>query len=123
MDMLGENIKRMRLSRGLKQTELASVVYTAQNHISQIELGKVEPSVDLLRRIAEALSCRVSELLEESGSAPEDIERAARIVRENDFIRKLVFMMDDMPPADLAEAVRFIADKKELAELRKLKGA
>jgi transcriptional regulator with XRE-family HTH domain len=121
--MLGENIKRMRLSRGLKQTELSNAVYTSQNHISQIESGKVEPSVDLLRRIAAALSCRVSELLEESGDAPEDFARAARIVRQNDFIRKLVFMMDEMSPADLADAVRFVADKKELAELRKLKGA
>jgi transcriptional regulator with XRE-family HTH domain len=121
--MLGENIKRIRLLRGLKQTELANIVYTSQNHISQIELGKVEPSVDLLRRIAEALSCRISELLEESASAPEDVERAAYIVRQNEFIRKLVFMMDDMSPADLAEAVRFVADKKELTELRKSKGA
>jgi transcriptional regulator with XRE-family HTH domain len=121
--MLGENIKRIRLSQGLKQTELAGIVFTSQNHISQIELGKVEPSVDLLRRIADALSCRVSELLEESGNTPEDVERAARIVRQNDFVRKLVLMVDDMSPADLAEAVRFIADKKELAELRKLKGA
>jgi transcriptional regulator with XRE-family HTH domain len=121
--MLGENIKRIRLSRGLKQTELASAVYTSQNHISQIESGKVEPSVDLLRRIGRALSCRVAELLEESGGAPEDDIRAMRIVKENDFIRKLVFMMDDMTPADLAEAVRFVSDKKELAELRKLKGA
>jgi hypothetical protein len=32
-------------------------------------------------------------------------------------------MVDDMSPADLAEAVRFVADKKELAELRKLRGA
>jgi transcriptional regulator with XRE-family HTH domain len=121
--MLGENIKRMRLSRGLKQTELSSAVFTSQNHISQIESGKVEPSMDLLRRIAGALSCRVSELLEESGGTPEDLARAAHIVRENGFIRKLVFMMDDMSPADLADAVRFVADKKELSELRKLRGA
>jgi hypothetical protein len=79
--------------------------------------------VELLQKIAEFLKCSVSELLDEGYSLPDDLDRAARIVRENDFVRKLVFMMDGMSPADLAEAVRFVADKKELAELRKLRGA
>jgi transcriptional regulator with XRE-family HTH domain len=123
MDMLGENIKKMRLSRGLKQTEVANSVFTSQNHISQIEAGRVNPSVELLQKISEVLQCSVSELLEENYALPDDLDRAARIVRQNDFIRKLVFMMDDMSPADLAEAVRFVAEKKELTELRKLRGA
>ena len=52
---LGNNVKRFRLSRGLKQSELAELVGVEDKTISRIEVGGNYPSMDLLVKIANAL--------------------------------------------------------------------
>ena len=45
-----------RTRRGLTQTELAERIGTKQSVISRLEIGKANPSVAFLRKLAEALS-------------------------------------------------------------------
>ncbi|MEK7141780.1 MAG: helix-turn-helix transcriptional regulator [Patescibacteria group bacterium] len=45
-----------RTRRGLTQTELAQRIGTKQSVISRLEIGKANPSVAFLRKLAEALS-------------------------------------------------------------------
>lgn len=52
---IGYNVKKYRLSRGLKQSELAELVGVEDKTISRIEVGGNYPSMDLLVRISEAL--------------------------------------------------------------------
>lgn len=44
-----------RLSRGLTQTELAKKIGTKQSAISRLESGQYNPTIGILRKIAEAL--------------------------------------------------------------------
>jgi len=44
-----------RLAAGMSQTQLAERVGTSQSHIAKIELGRTDPSTDLIARIAQAL--------------------------------------------------------------------
>ena len=53
----GENpIRVWRDYRGIKAVELAKTVGISQSHISSIETGQREPSVTLLKKLAEALN-------------------------------------------------------------------
>lgn len=62
---LGQNIKIKRQELDLCQFELAERVGVTQTHISDIERGKRNPSVELLIKIAKAFKCDVNYLTEE----------------------------------------------------------
>lgn len=56
-------LKRRRKELGLTQAELAEKAGIAQNTISGYEAGERFPSRDNLGKLAEALDCKISELI------------------------------------------------------------
>lgn len=56
MITLGSTVRRLREASGLTQQGLASRVGVSASHISHIESDRRDPSVELLRRLAEAFS-------------------------------------------------------------------
>lgn len=56
---MNDKIKDMRHGAGLSQVELAARAGTTQSYVSQVELGKTEPSLGWLREIARACGCTV----------------------------------------------------------------
>lgn len=58
-----EKMKQLRELKGYTQKELAEKVYVTQSMIGRVEIGAVEPSLPLLRRIAESLGVEAAELL------------------------------------------------------------
>jgi XRE family transcriptional regulator of biofilm formation len=59
------NVKRLRLKRGLNQTELAKRAKVSQAFVAQLETGvQTNPNLDTLRRLAKALKVTVGELVE-----------------------------------------------------------
>ncbi len=52
---LGDTIRALRVSRVMEQNELAALVGITQSHLSKIETGKANPSLRILRKIADAL--------------------------------------------------------------------
>ncbi len=69
-DMLGEQIKKLRLANDLSQTQLAHALSVTKQSVSNWENDNILPSVDLLKRIALYFSCTTDYLLEleEEGS-------------------------------------------------------
>lgn len=59
---IGENIKRIRLQRGLTQKELSQLVGIAESAIRGYELGIRTPKIDKLQKIAYALGVNVETL-------------------------------------------------------------
>jgi transcriptional regulator with XRE-family HTH domain len=55
-NVLARNVRRLRLERELSQEDLAADSSTRQALISAIEAGTANPTLDLLTRIAQALS-------------------------------------------------------------------
>ncbi|MCI8491985.1 MULTISPECIES: helix-turn-helix domain-containing protein [Anaerotruncus] len=53
--MLGKNIRFWREARGFTQEELAFRAQTSSSYISKMELGKENPTITVLERIAKAL--------------------------------------------------------------------
>jgi len=68
---LGETIKNLRQVTGLTQMQLAEKAGIDQGGLSRIEQGlKANPTLEILRRLAQALGCRVADLLEEDKESP-----------------------------------------------------
>jgi len=73
----GENLKRIRKSRGLSQAELGELVDRTHACISRYEKGVGTPPLELVISLAGALGCRVSDL---SGEEPRVIYQDNRKV-------------------------------------------
>ena len=63
MFKIGEKIKEIRLDRKMTQEQLAKILKVKPNKISQWENSYIEPSADMIRQIAIALSCDANYLL------------------------------------------------------------
>ena len=67
MSRFAQNLKALRLERGLTQAALARRAGLASTAISMYELGQRQPDLDRLERLAQALNAPASALL---ASAP-----------------------------------------------------
>lgn len=72
-EALGKNIKKHRLSAGLRQCDLAEKCGCSDSHIGQIERSATIPSLDVIVRIANALKVSLDALLCHSVDYPERI--------------------------------------------------
>lgn len=63
---IGQSIRRLRLARKLTQQQLADAVSCHRVNITQLELGKYNPSLELLYRIAEKFDVAICNLLPHS---------------------------------------------------------
>ena len=62
---VGKVIKIKRIEKDLKVKELASKVDITEQYMSNIEHGKLNPSLKLLKKLAKELGCSVYEFIEE----------------------------------------------------------
>lgn len=69
----GERLRKVRLSAGISQVELAGTALSP-SYISLLEAGKRQPSEDVVRQLSERLGCTVADLCDPVSR--EDAERA-----------------------------------------------
>ncbi len=70
MDMrrlVGRNVLRARLAKGLKQEKLAELSGRTQQYISELENGKRNPTIIILFEIAQVVGVSPSDLLKDDG--------------------------------------------------------
>jgi XRE family aerobic/anaerobic benzoate catabolism transcriptional regulator len=65
---IGREVRRNRAKRGMTRRQLAQASETSERYLAQIESGAGNPSVSVLRAIAQALDLPTSALLPESGA-------------------------------------------------------
>jgi XRE family aerobic/anaerobic benzoate catabolism transcriptional regulator len=65
---IGSEVRRNRAKRGMTRRQLAQASQTSERYLAQIESGTGNPSVSVLRAIAQALDLPCSALLPESGA-------------------------------------------------------
>jgi HTH-type transcriptional regulator/antitoxin HipB len=56
---IGEEVRRLRMERGLSQQELAQRMGLPQSVIARLEAGGVEPRLSTLDRVAQALGVQL----------------------------------------------------------------
>lgn len=95
---IGERIRFNRKKRGWSQYKLAKEADVQPSTISQIESGaRQKPSVDVLRKVADALSTTISELLGQKNENEEVhlLFRKLESLSENEkeFIKKQIDLL------------------------------
>ena len=60
---LGLNLKKIRLSKGIKQIEIARTLGVDRSFVSNIENGKTNPTLSTIASLAKALGVSTNELL------------------------------------------------------------
>lgn len=60
--IFAENLKSLRLERGISQAEFAKLLNTSQQRISEWECGKNEPSLYNILRILDVLGATFEDL-------------------------------------------------------------
>jgi transcriptional regulator with XRE-family HTH domain len=60
---LGENLRKWRLKKNMSQVDLANALSVDRAYISNIENGRMNPTLSTLEKIAGALRISTSELL------------------------------------------------------------
>jgi transcriptional regulator with XRE-family HTH domain len=61
---LGDRVKALRMERTLQQRQLAEKAELTPSMVSQIESGRLTPSLNTLRRLAEALGVTIASLFD-----------------------------------------------------------
>jgi len=61
---LGSNVKRLRLAMGLSQEEFAHRADVHRTYVSDIELGKRNPTIEIVEQLASALDVKPGRLLD-----------------------------------------------------------
>ena len=98
---LGTRMQELRRKRGLTTRELATSVQVTSSLISQIEHGKTSPSLDTLRRIAQALRVPLIYLLLEDDLEPQVVRKGERhVVHLEDSLLRASFL-SPLPPQQL----------------------
>lgn len=62
--MFGEQIRKLRIAKGLSQVQLANKLSVSKQSVSNWESNNITPSIDLLTKIAHYFSCSADYLLE-----------------------------------------------------------
>lgn len=66
MATIGENIKRVRKEKKMTQKDLGEIVGISNTYLSDIEIGRTNPSIKTLKRIAKGLEVSYVELLKDT---------------------------------------------------------
>ena len=70
---LGERVRTLRNRRGMSRKALAGHARVSERYLAQLEAGKGNISIVLLRRIARALGLPVTQLVQEGADPPLDL--------------------------------------------------
>jgi transcriptional regulator with XRE-family HTH domain len=71
--LVGRNVRRARIEKGLTQEELAERAGTSQFYVSSLEAGRRNPTVVTVATLAQALGVDYLDLLRPNGESA-DIE-------------------------------------------------
>lgn len=59
----GDNVKKIRVEKNISQQELADIVGIHSTHVSRYERNMAQPSVEIAKKMAEALNVTVDTLI------------------------------------------------------------
>ncbi|HEY3645920.1 MAG TPA: helix-turn-helix transcriptional regulator [Gammaproteobacteria bacterium] len=74
-----ENLRTLRLARGLTQPLLAEKAGIEQSYLSKLENGRSKPSEDVLARLAQALEVKAETLTQDGDESEERSQRWKRV--------------------------------------------
>jgi len=108
---LGNNIKEARKRRGWTQRDLAEQIGSDPSYVNRVETGKINPTVAVAERLADALGCTLDYLVK----GPES-EADIRDKRLSEKIR-LIDDLDEDDRSALLHMIDTMLAKKQIREV------
>src|SRR5213078_94300 len=71
LEQLGQRVRTMRALRGMSRKVLAKVSGISERYIAQLESGKGNVSIVLLRRVSHAMGAHLEDLIPDGDAAPD----------------------------------------------------
>ena len=117
MTSIGNNLKKLRKAKGLTQPQLAEELDLTQKQVSDYELAKSTPSLDMLPKIAGYFGITVDELLGATKmSADLSPKNGQKSRHGNSRFAQLVTLFDQLSPEEQRTTLKqirgIIADKQ-----------
>lgn len=119
---IGDNIKKWRELRNLKQSELAELIGVSDKTVSSWEINRTEPKMGMVEKISTALHCKKTDIIgidepldmaSDSNYYLDDVTREiAQEVFENPELRTLFNVARDIPPERLKAHIEFMKSLK-----------
>lgn len=72
--MFGQNLKKLRQRRGLKQSDVAKAIGTTQKQVSKWETGSLEPDIRSLCLLADYFGVSIDYLVGHVTPQPKDVD-------------------------------------------------
>lgn len=118
---IGDNIKKWREARNLKQTDLAERIGVSDKTVSSWEINRTEPKMGMVEKISAALGCRKTDIIggdeeETPISAPYYLNDDARELAEFMFANPEYKVLFDASRNVKKEDIEFV--KEMLDRLR-----
>ena len=66
--ILSQNLRMLRLEQGLSQEQLAGIAGLHRTYVGSVERGERNISIDNIEKLANALGCNVTRLLEKDNN-------------------------------------------------------
>lgn len=116
---IGDNIKKWREHRNLKQSELAEMLGVSDKTVSSWEINRTEPKMGMVEKISSALHCKKTDIIgiddvsDESYYLNEETREIAQEVFENPELRSLFHVARDIPPERLKAHIEFMKNLKD----------
>lgn len=113
---VGENIKRIRKEKGLTQKKLGELCGINEVQVRQYELGKANPKIETLMKIAKALNVPINELnetitIDELNEELRDIIYyklyCSEVKVRNLCTKEIINILDQLNTAGMTELIKY----------------
>jgi transcriptional regulator with XRE-family HTH domain len=115
---IGDNLRKLRIQKGLSQKEVADLMGVATTQYGRIENGKTTPTIASLFKVSKALKVNIRTFIGPLEIVDQDIkdktilEKAKMLEELNDEDRKAVFRIIDIAAKQKKFAELFSEFKK-----------
>jgi transcriptional regulator with XRE-family HTH domain len=117
--MLGDNVRGLRKAKGWTQRELAERIGSTPSYVNRVEMGKVNPSVGVLDRVARALDCPLDRLVATHPNGPDVTVRDKALTERV----RLIESLDETDRNALLHMIDTMLTKKRVLDLLSGKAA
>ncbi|MBE6114559.1 MAG: helix-turn-helix transcriptional regulator [Erysipelotrichaceae bacterium] len=128
----GDNIRKVRKAKNISGKQLADLAGYAPSYISELEHDRINPSIDTLENVANALNVPMSLLVGENLHYPYVESKGLKVAdcklpyykdTFKQFSDQWLYIIQNWDEEDVIEAMIYLRSKNEAIELRKKKNS
>ena len=110
---IGDNIKKWREIRNLKQSDLAELIGVSDKTVSSWEINRTEPKMGMVEKISAALNCKKTDIIgidEQTDSDDETLQIVQEFFKKPDLLR-IFKILKNSPEKKLQDIVYYLTDE------------